>query len=78
MATCFFSGENTMSYLNEAFNMHVKAKGSENDCITIYESKCIYCQSTNVYPLINDGGSIQMCNVCGQTYHCNIVEPPTQ
>lgn len=41
-----------------------------------YEYRCIYCQSTNVIPLINDGGSIQQCNSCDKSYRAKILAAP--
>ena len=38
-----------------------------------YEFKCIHCQSTKVSALINDGGSVQMCNQCNKTYIATVI-----
>jgi hypothetical protein len=38
-----------------------------------YDYKCIFCHSTNVYAIVNDGGSIQFCNLCNKTYKANIL-----
>ena len=33
-----------------------------------YKFECIYCKSTNVIPLTNDGGSQQLCTKCNKSY----------
>ena len=29
---------------------------------------CIYCKSTEVFPLMNDGGSVLMCRACERSF----------
>jgi len=41
-----------------------------------YEYKCTHCLSTNVFAAINDGGSVQTCKDCGQTYKAKKIEAP--
>ena len=33
-----------------------------------YIQQCIHCNGKNVYPVINDGGSIQRCMDCKVNY----------
>jgi transcription elongation factor Elf1 len=56
-----------MADLNQAFNIQIKYERKAEEMIK-YEFKCIYCHSTNVVVITNDGGSRQMCCVCGRTY----------
>ncbi|XWV26603.1 putative orfan [Tupanvirus soda lake] len=61
-----------MADLGTAFDMlkpivRDKVKGP------FYLFKCVYCGSTDVFALLNDGGSIQNCNRCGQTYRAKII-----
>lgn len=39
-----------------------------------YEHKCVHCSSTNVFACTNDGGSVQQCNDCHQSYKAKKIE----
>lgn len=62
-----------MADLKLAFNTQIVTASTKRPIHIQYQFQCIYCQSINVVALINDGGSVQMCNACGRTYRAKQV-----
>ena len=56
-----------MTDLNEAFKVMTLSTSSQTPR-KIYIFQCTSCNSKNVNALINDGGSVQLCNDCSKTY----------
>jgi hypothetical protein len=61
-----------MADLNEAYNS-LRSYNTKKQ-LKQYILRCVHCNSANVIPLINDGGSIQSCQTCGQTYHAKYTQ----
>jgi transcription elongation factor Elf1 len=63
-----------MADLNEAFKIPHRTFSQNSTKTVQYKFKCVFCGSTNVAAITNDGGSIQMCNNCKKSYRAEIVQ----
>lgn len=57
-----------MADLHEAFSSFKVEKHPKQIQSLWYIFRCIHCNSNHVSSVTDDGGSIQICRSCGQTY----------
>ena len=62
-----------MANFNQVFNIQTVTPSTKSLVPIKYQFQCIYCQSTDVFALTNDGGSVQMCYACKRIYRAKQV-----